>query len=106
MSRIHLLLFLNIILPVVAITLQDQIDQLSKTDQENIVHVLLPISSSRNAIATIDVNWCCRLDPGVEATSHTRQTTFYVYKKKTSLMIELALFLSFFSFTDSQTRTS
>ncbi|CAF0774597.1 unnamed protein product [Adineta ricciae] len=80
MSRIYLLLFLNIILPAAAITLQDQIDQLSKIDQENIVHALLPFSSSRNAIATIDVNWCCRIDPGVEATSYTRQTTYYVVK--------------------------
>ncbi|UJR25918.1 hypothetical protein I4U23_007266 [Adineta vaga] len=82
MHPIYIVLFFSFILSSLATTIQDQIDQLLKSDQENIVKTLLSSSSSlsRNAIATVDVNWCCRIDPGVEASSRTRQTTFYVVK--------------------------
>jgi len=75
MILIQILLIFTIILPSITTRFQDQIDHLSKTEQENILSTL-----SRNDLTNIDQNWCCKIDPGVEAISRTRQTTFYVYK--------------------------
>jgi hypothetical protein len=79
MIRIQILLIFTIILPSITTRFQDQTDHLSKTEQENILKTFLS-TLSRNDLTNIDQNWCCKIDPGVEAISRTRQTTFYVYK--------------------------
>ena len=83
MILIRIFLFFNVILLSIATTtkIQDQIDRLSKSTQENILKSLLSTSTSRNAIASASESWCCKIDPGVQAISQTRQTTFYVHKK-------------------------
>ncbi|CAF0933744.1 unnamed protein product [Adineta steineri] len=79
MIFISIIVFFNLICPSITTTFQDQIDQLSKNDQENIVNTLLS-TSSRNTGLVTDINWCCRTDPGVEAIAKTRQTTYTVQK--------------------------
>ncbi|CAF2311154.1 unnamed protein product [Rotaria sp. Silwood2] len=80
MILIQIFLFFNAILfSIATITeIQNQIDQLSKSTQENILNILLSTPSSRNDLKNTDENWCCKTDPGVQATSYTRQTTYYV----------------------------
>jgi hypothetical protein len=80
MIFIQILLFFNVILLSITTTtviIQDQIDQLSIKDREEILKTLLSTSARDIRIDKAE-NWCCKIDPSVEATSHTRQTTFYV----------------------------
>ncbi|CAF0799481.1 unnamed protein product [Rotaria sp. Silwood1] len=82
MILIQIFLFFNAILFSIATTpeIQNQIDQLSKSTRENILNILLSTSSSRNDLKDTSANWCCQIDPGVQATSQTRQTTYYIAK--------------------------
>ena len=82
MIFIEFWLFFNVILfSITAATeIQDQIDRLSRSIQEKILTILLSASSSlKDSLVDSAENWCCKIDPGVQATSKTRQKAFYVH---------------------------
>lgn len=56
-------------------TLQQLINHLSLTQQNTIYQSLI---STEKQGRQDNSNWCCSTDPGVEATSQTRQTVYYV----------------------------
>ncbi|CAF1292672.1 unnamed protein product [Rotaria sordida] len=58
--------------------IQNRIDQLPKSTQENILNILQSTPALRNDLKHKGENWCCKIDPGVEAASQTRQTTYHV----------------------------
>jgi hypothetical protein len=85
MIFIQVFLFFNVILLSIIITtatIQDQIDGVSKDAQENILQNLLATSTLKDAMVDKAENWCCKIDPGADAATATRQTTYYVYKKR------------------------
>ena len=81
MISTQILLFFNVIFISIIITtatIQDQIDGLSKDEQENILKILLSTPTSRSAVLEQAKNWCCKINPGTDAVTATRQITIYV----------------------------
>jgi hypothetical protein len=73
-----LLNFLVLFTTTTASSIQEQIELLSNENQLKIFNLLQPILTKRDASIDKHENWCCKIDPGVQATSKTRQITFYV----------------------------
>ena len=80
MLLIEILLFANVILLSLATTssIQEQVDRLSAGDQARLVQHLQNGLAERNLPLEAAENWCCRIEPGVQATTQTREVTFYV----------------------------
>lgn len=74
-------------------SIQDQIDQLPKSTQKHIFDSLLSTSQllASDETKVRDDNWCCKTDPGVQASSRTRQISVTVYKEKYLINIYIQL---------------
>ena len=95
MLLVEILLLVNVILLSLATTssVQEQVDQLSAGDQARLLQRLQAGLAARNLPLEAAEHWCCRIDPGVQATAQTRQVTFYVSTQRVHLMRDMPLCL-------------